>query len=140
MVRSEHQSYLHYGLCVANDDWAGARSALQKCIDDPAFNSDPIQLSDLLRRMGEIYFELGDRLQATKYFAEAERADPDSLLVKLQIARFVANRLGDKQAAIEQCDAVISLAHNKPYPESDDDFGSADYARSAEELKRGLMT
>lgn len=139
MNYSESGDYLKYGACMARDDLEGAKSALQKCLDDPRLNSDPIKHSDLLRRMGELQFDFGHKAEALWYFRAAEEADPQSLLMKLYFARFLARKMGDKEAAISHCELILSIARQRPFPKSEDDFGSDEYAYQAEELKQTLM-
>lgn len=138
MKYSENLSYVRYLDCKAKGDIPGAKQALEACLHEDAFRNNPIQHADLLQRMGDLCQEAGSRHEAIRYHELAEKADPSSLLVKYYFAKFMAEKLNDNAAAIAKCDQIIALAQREPFPESDDDFGSATYIEKAEKLRRSL--
>ena len=135
MKYSESSDYMDYVRSKATGDIAAAKASLAACLRQPALRTEPDQYADLLQRMGELCFLEGNREEAVSHYAESERANPKSLLVKYYRAEFLGKRIGDKRAAIEICDLIISIAHDEPFAETEDDFSSDAYVEKAQQLK-----
>src|SRR5690349_18382414 len=106
MKRHANQNYRQYMERYAAADYAAARAALVQCIADvqrEVPRADPAQESDFLRRIGDIFFLEGDASAARRHYDLSEQADPDSLLAKYYLAKFLGEKVGDVTAAIAKC-------------------------------------
>ncbi len=142
MKYSEDPNYLEYMRRYAARDYASARGALVRCVEDlrkGSAESRSVQESDLLRRIGDLFFLEGDASAATKQYQLSEQADPRSLLPKYYFAKFLGEKLGNVKAAISKCDEIARVARQDPRDETDTDFSSEKYLAMAEELKRRLL-
>jgi tetratricopeptide (TPR) repeat protein len=126
---------MRYLSAYARDNYAEAISALDQCLADPGGDWDAPQIADLLRRKGDLLFMQGRIDGAAELYCAAEKADPTSLLVKCIHARFLLEKVGDRQGAIRKCEEVIAAATEQPFPETDDDFSSEYYRSLAAEIK-----
>ncbi len=135
MLYSKNPNYMEYISRKADGDIEGAKHALLRCLDDPSIVGNATQRSDLLQRIGGLFFEQGDTPRALEYFEKASECDPDSLLMSYYYAKFLAEKIKDYERAIERCNAILARAEGAPFGESDDDFSSADYIQMATELK-----
>jgi tetratricopeptide (TPR) repeat protein len=134
MKYSENRNYRDYMDLYASGDLNGALGALENCLNDMTPGESPAHAADLLQRIGTLEFELGRPELARACFEQAEQRDPGSLLVQIQSAKFLAQRIGDQAGARAKCEAVIAKARSAPFPESDEDFGSDDYIAMAMSL------
>jgi tetratricopeptide (TPR) repeat protein len=139
MKFSESADYMLYIDAKARGDIFSAKRAIEMCIVTPEFRSNRAQHAYLLQLMGKLYFDSGNTTEALQHYHRAEDVDPESLLVKLFFAKFLVEQLNDKQSAIAKCEQIISLALENPFPESDDDFGSAEYIEKAKTLKATIL-
>jgi tetratricopeptide (TPR) repeat protein len=138
MKYSELDAFREYIEAKAQGDNDRAELMLKRCLENVEIQRSPSQLADLWQRLGEARYLRGDTHGALDCMNRAEAADPESLLVKYYIAEFLGLRLGDKAAAAEKCDLIVSLARSHPFVETDDDFGSDAYRKKAEQLKGKL--
>jgi tetratricopeptide (TPR) repeat protein len=136
---SDNKDYIQYVRAYAQDDYSEATSALDKCLNDPRCRWEAAQIADLLRRKGDLLFLQGSARAALELYCAAEKADPDSLLVKCMHARFLLEKLGDAEQAIKKCEEIISTATKRPFPETSADFSSEYYRDLAEGIKSSAL-
>lgn len=136
MKYSESADYLDYLRAKADGDLVGALRALRRCVTIPEIQSSKKQHAHLLQLLGDVCFDKGDLAEALGMYQAAERIDPDSLLMQYYFAKFLAEKLKDKLAAVLKCDAIIKVATQNPFPATESDFGSEEYKKKAEELRR----
>lgn len=142
MKYSENPNYLDYMRRYAAEDYASARAALMRCLEDlrkDSPESRSVQESDLLRRIGDLFFLEGDVSAATKQYQLSEQTEPRSLLAKYYFAKFLGEKLGDIKGAVAKCDEIVHAARQHPKGESEADFSSDKYVAMAGELKRALL-
>jgi tetratricopeptide (TPR) repeat protein len=141
MKRSENANYLEYMDHLARANYAAAREALNRCLNDlRAGPSDPILESDLLHRLGDLFLFEGNVPEALRHYQLSEQADPDSLLPLLFVARSLGEKLGDVPWALAKCDEVIRRATESPTEATEDYHGSEQYIARALELKAKLLS
>lgn len=140
MKFSENSHYLEYMYNYANGDYSAARQNLSQCLEDcrKELSCNSIQEADLLRLIGDMFFLEGNRREALKQYRLSEEADPNSMLTKLLIARFLGEKVGDIEAAQKICDDIIKFTKAHSWDESEEDFSSDEYTKKAEELKKSL--
>jgi tetratricopeptide (TPR) repeat protein len=137
MRLSDNPHYRQYGALLVAKDYGAAREALERCILDAS--QSPPHKAFLLQQVAMTYFHQEDLSRALEYFRLAEAADPTSLLVRYEFAKFLANSVGDYEGAIAECDKIGQLATEKPFDETEEDFGSTYYQSKAEDLRRSAM-
>ncbi len=93
-------------------------------------------LAGLAQRLGSILLKQGDKLGALGLYEISECLDSESLLTKLDYAKFLMFEMGDTAAAGAKCQGIIASATAKPFPGSDEDFSSEEYAEAAGRLLR----
>lgn len=138
MKYSENPSYQEFMSRKASGDIEGAKQALLKCLNELG-EKDRVQRSDLLQRIGALFFEQGDTAKALEYYEESESCDPASLLSPYYYAKFLAEKLNQYERAIAKCEAIIARASASPFRGTEDDFSSDDYLRMAKELKQKCL-
>ena len=139
MKYSENANYQRYMSSYAEGDLVAAKAALLACASDFEQSGAAAHRADLLQRIGSIEHQLGDTEAALQCFRSSEALDPESLLVRIQFAKFLAEKVNDKQAALAKCDEIVSRARANPLPESESDYGSDEYAQMAEAIKQALV-
>lgn len=102
-----------------------------------AVNAEPV-VAGVVQRFGELCFSQGDNTTAIFLYEISECLDQNSLLVRLDYAKFLAEKIKDKPGAYKKCNEIIEMARNNPFPETDDDFGSQEYLDAALRVQRAL--
>lgn len=138
MKYSENRNYQEFMSRKANGDIEGAKQALLKCLDELS-ETDLVQRSDLLQRIGDLFFEQGNIVKALEYYESSESCDPSSLLSPYYYAKFLSEKLHEYERAIAKCDSVIARATASPFKGTKDDFSSDDYVRMARELRQRCL-
>jgi hypothetical protein len=139
MKYSGNTNYMRYVRLREAKDYVGAIAALRICIEEA--RGDEIEAAihaDLLQRIGNLQLEQGLREAAFESLALALQADPGSLLVRLQFAKFLA-RAGERPRAIAECDSIMKAAEEARLSRSEDELGSNYYIREAKKFKETLF-
>jgi hypothetical protein len=139
MKLSESRSYRNYVVAQEKGDALSARQFLHECIVDADNTGDLEQRGYLRQKMGELFFQSGDPTEARRWYDLAEDSNAESLLLKFYYAQFLAEHLKDTRAALTKCDEVIEAATQRPFLESEADFGSNAYVGMATELRKRIL-
>ena len=115
-----------------------AKRHLLKVIDFEKGKSTAPVISDIVQKLGLILLRQGDRLSALALYELSESVDADSLLAKLNYAKFLFRDAGDIKGAVAKCEEIIAKANSNPFPESDNDFSSEEYLEAATRLLNDL--
>ena len=91
-------------------------------------------IAGLIQRLGVLLWKGGDKASALALYEISEDLDAGSLLTRLEYAKFLANELSEGHLATMKCRDIIDEAGRRPFAETADDFGSADYAAAAQRL------
>jgi len=94
--------------------------------------------SGIAQRFGEICFAQGDKHSAIFLHELSEILDQDSLLPKLNYAKFLWHKMHDKRRALAKCEDIIFLAQTRPSSETDDDFSSQEYIDATIRLRKQI--
>lgn len=94
----------------------------------------PPVLCALVQKLGTVLARQDDRITALVCYELSEQLDHSSLLAKLEYAKFLAAEQQDVSGALAKCSEIIRDAREDPFPRSDNDFGSEDYAAAATRL------
>jgi hypothetical protein len=134
MKSSESQSYLMYGRAFAYGNYRKSLSCLLDFVGENQKEFELCERSDMIHRIGEAYYHLGDIGLASFFYQVGMDCDPESLSPKLRFAKFVGKRLKNIDYAIRICTEIISSAEANPQNESEEESGSDWYKRNANEL------
>jgi tetratricopeptide (TPR) repeat protein len=126
--------YEQYVLAAADGRIEDAKAFLLEALRDARAKGARPVVAGLIQRLGSLMFAGGDRNSALALYEVSLDLDEGSLLAKLEYAKFLWHEMGEAVLAREKCLEVIQAASSNPFPESDDDFGSDEYAEAANRL------
>lgn len=145
MKLSEHKAYIEYGRYIAIYDYNSARQSLTKILQDLETEFQFLQGLDaednlglqsfILQSIGDTFFYQGDTKQAIVNYELSISRFPTCLLTQYNFAKFLADKMKDKAAAINKCNEIIIAATKHPFAPSDYDLGSDEYIKMANDLK-----
>lgn len=91
-------------------------------------------IAGLIQRLAILLAKDGDRVSALALYEVSEDLDAGSLLAKLEFAKFLVNELREFDLAEQKCHEIIDIAARHPFAETEEDFGSSEYAAAAQRL------
>jgi tetratricopeptide (TPR) repeat protein len=139
MRLSDSINYMEHGKLYAQGDLRGAANALRRCIAemDPATERDKIAF--LWQRMGSLAFEEGRIGESVHMYEKAQEICPESLILKVQFARFLHEKVKLPDRADAICDEVVSTYKSKQLGGSFAPNENVDCEKMALELKSRIM-
>jgi len=124
-----------YVLAFSEGRYEDAKKYLYKAIISEAKNKEALPLlAGLVQKLGTITFRQGDEVGAIAMYEISELLDKDSLLAKLDYAKFLLKEMGDKSAALKKSQEIIEYAISFPFVGNDDDFSSEEYIEAAKRI------
>ncbi len=136
MKFSESQHYIQYINSKAAGDIEAAKQAVQACLDTPEFNKDTLQHAYLLQVQGNLYLDANEKQKALHCYEKAEALNPIALPAMYFFAKFLAEKMGDKEKAIAKCDQIAQIANQQP--SSSTSGNNEEYAKQAKALKNSI--
>ena len=141
MKRSENANYLRYIDHYSRGEYVAARLALSGCLRELRSGPpDRFLESDLLQRLGELFYLERNIDEALRHYQLSEQANPDSLQPLYYFAKFLAKKLEDVPWALAKCDEIIRRATASPIEEIGENRRSEEYIVRALELKAELLS
>jgi tetratricopeptide (TPR) repeat protein len=123
---------------LAHDRLETALSSLFDFIEE---NGEYLEIWDrslTLQQIGDIFFKLGRRNLAKFYFDISLEMNRNSLVAKLGYARFIGNRLNDRERASMICDEIIAAARSAPGAHFNESTSANNFISRAESLRAEL--
>jgi hypothetical protein len=130
--------YKEFVIAFGDRRYEDAKSFLLKAILYAKKTGSDTLLAGFAQRLGLIFLKGGDRASAIVLYELSEALDKGSLLDKLNYAKFLFVEFGDPVLAKQKCLEIIDDANSRPFPESDDDFGSDYYINSAKNILQNI--
>jgi hypothetical protein len=130
--------YEAYVLAAADGRIDEAKAFLLEALRDAKAKAARPVVAGLIQRLGTLLLTGGDRNSALALYEVSEELDDGSLLVRLEFAKFLWNEMKDGAFASNKCQEIIQKASAHPFPESNEDFSSADYSEAATRLLKEI--
>lgn len=109
MKRSENINYIMYGTSLGKGRYRKSLASLIEFIEDCQSSFGTADRLDVVQRLGDAFFHLGDERVAVFFYDIARDIEPQSLRVKNARARFLLHKLREYDAALALCEEVVGV-------------------------------